>query len=122
MRANLTAPEEDRLPDAELLAQMSTFMFAAHDTTSTALARALHTLAQHPEAQARLRDEVRAAGVGVLSGVNGGGSEEGSEGIAYDALVALPFLDAVCKETLRLHPPINFMARTCVPSSSHPSC
>ncbi|KAG6855804.1 hypothetical protein H0H87_010722 [Tephrocybe sp. NHM501043] len=29
------------------------------------------------------------------------------EDINYDDLVALPFLDAVCRETLRLHPPVT---------------
>lgn len=62
--------------------------FAATDTTSTALARILHLLALHPEAQYRLREEIKNA-------------RHGND-IPYDQLVDLPYLDAICRETLRL--------------------
>ena len=29
----------------------------------------------------------------------------------YDTLMGLPYLDAVCRETLRVFPPLNFMQR-----------
>ena len=67
----------------------STLIFAAHDTTSTSLSRMLHVLALHPAAQAKLREEVTAARL-----------EHGD--LAYDALMALPYLDAVVRESLRL--------------------
>lgn len=66
-----------------------TLIFAATDTTSSALARILHLLAQHPDVQGQLRQEVIAA-------------RNGRDGIPYDELVELPYLDAVCRETLRL--------------------
>ena len=70
--------EADRLPEDEILAQMkfvlvaldmslsdtdvfsfpSSFVMAAHETTSHALARIFHVLALNPEAQSRLRQEV----------------------------------------------------------------
>jgi cytochrome P450 len=59
------------------------------DTTSGALARILHVLAQHPDAQERLRKEI------VESRANGGDAD-------YNDLDALPYLDAVIRETLRL--------------------
>ncbi|KAG6808349.1 hypothetical protein H0H92_004409 [Tricholoma furcatifolium] len=101
MKANMEASEEDRLPDKEVLAQASfvndpLHAFADHPlyyrchTTSNALSRILHLLALHPEAQERLRAEVTAA----LKTHNGD--------VPYDELVALPFMDAVCRETLRL--------------------
>ncbi|KAH7928041.1 cytochrome P450 [Leucogyrophana mollusca] len=99
LKANMAAAEEDRLPDSELLGQMSTLVFAAMDTTSGALSRTCLTLAQHPDAQARLREEIRQAR-----------SEKGS--LDYDDLVNLPYLDAVCRETLRLYPPVTFVVRT----------
>ncbi|KAG6913650.1 hypothetical protein DXG01_005327 [Tephrocybe rancida] len=69
---------------------MSTFAFAATDTTSNALSRTLHLLALNPDAQERLREEVTQA-------------RKANDGdIPYDTLVALPFMDAVCRETLRL--------------------
>jgi cytochrome P450 len=61
------------------------------DTTSNSLSRILHILSENPEAQEKLRDEIRAAQ-----------ADHGSEELDYDALNALPYLDAVCRETLRL--------------------
>jgi len=89
----MEASEEDRLPDDQVLGQMSTLTFAGMDTTSNALSRVLHLFALHPNVQQRLRDEIRQA------------KEEAGgeiENIGYDTLVSLPFLDAVCRETLRL--------------------
>jgi cytochrome P450 len=66
-------------------------IFAAMDTTSNALSRILHMLATHPEEQEKLRQEILDA------------QQEYGENIPYDELVALPFLDVVCRETLRLY-------------------
>jgi cytochrome P450 len=59
------------------------------DTTSGALSRTLLTLAQHPEAQDRLREELKQV-------------KDDKGDLSYDDLVNLPYLDAVCRETLRL--------------------
>ena len=67
----------------------STLTFAAMDTTSNVLAMTLHLLAKHPEAQAKLRQEIVDA-------------KHGGKDLGYDDLVSLPYLDAVCRETLRL--------------------
>ena len=66
----------------------STFILAGMDTTSNAISRLLHLLALHPDVQAKLRDELLDAGV--------------HEAVTYDQLMELPYLDAVCRETLRL--------------------
>ncbi|KAJ7932189.1 cytochrome P450 [Mycena leptocephala] len=88
MRASAKATPENRLSEQEFLGQMNLIMFAATDTTSTSTSRALQELARHPEIQTRLRDEVTKA---VVHG-----------DMDYDALCNLPFLEAVCRETLRL--------------------
>ncbi|KAF8955775.1 cytochrome P450 [Flammula alnicola] len=98
MRANMAASKEDSLTSDELLAQMSTFIFAATDTTSNALARILHLLATHQNVQDKLRQEIRVA------------REENGD-LHYDKLVSLPYLDAVCRETLRLHPTVTMTRR-----------
>ena len=67
----------------------STLTFAAMDTTSNALARIMHLLSVHQNVQNRLRQEIVDAR-----------SRHGDLG--YDELVALPYLDAICRETLRL--------------------
>ncbi|KAH0585095.1 hypothetical protein H2248_008356 [Termitomyces sp. 'cryptogamus'] len=99
IKANIAASEEDRVSDEEVLGQMSSFIFAATDTTSNALSRTLHLLASQPEIQERLRAEVTEA------------REAHGGDIPYDDLVSLPFMDAVCRETLRLHPPVPMVPR-----------
>ncbi|PCH40534.1 cytochrome P450 [Wolfiporia cocos MD-104 SS10] len=97
MKANSAAIENQRLPEDELIAQMSTLIFAAMDTTSTATARTLQLLAEHQDIQAKLREEILQAGAG--------------EHLSYDELGRLPLLDAVVKETLRVSPPGSVVFR-----------
>ena len=84
------------------MSNFRTFILAGMDTTSNALSRILHILAQNPEAQEKLRAEVTEA--------MGGDTAD----ISYDDLVKLPYLDAVCRETLRLQPPVIMNARVYV--------
>lgn len=67
----------------------SGLVLAATDTTSNALCRVFHILSCHQDVQQKLRDELAAAA----------GEDED---IPYDQLVEIPYLDAVCRETLRL--------------------
>ncbi|KAI1782200.1 cytochrome P450 [Ganoderma leucocontextum] len=99
LKENMKAADEDRLPDGELLAQMCTFILAGVDTTSNGLSRVLHLLCQHQDVQDKLRAEIRAA------------IEQYGMEIPYDELSALPYLDAVCRETLRLYAPANVSFR-----------
>ncbi|KAF5351589.1 hypothetical protein D9758_007260 [Tetrapyrgos nigripes] len=98
MKGNLNA-SEDQLDEKEVIAQMSTLIFAAMDTTSSALSRTLQLLSTHPEVQDKLRKEL------VEARASGGE-------LSYDMLVELPYLDAVCRETLRLYPPVPSLSRT----------
>ncbi|KAJ3534255.1 hypothetical protein NMY22_g7007 [Coprinellus aureogranulatus] len=91
LKANMLASEEDRIPDSELLAQISTLAFAGMDTTSNAITRILHLLSEDQETQEKLRQEVTSA------------YEEHGETLDFDTLSSLPLLDAICKETLRLY-------------------
>lgn len=72
----------------------SSFVFAATDTTSSALSRTLCLLAEHPTTQDRLREEILNAKRDCEAG------EEGD--LNYDEMEALKFLDAICRETMRL--------------------
>ncbi len=93
----LSARDEDGapLPDDELLDELRTLVIAGHETTSTTLGWALARLHRAPEALGRLRDELAPLGSRPEPG----------------ALAALPYLGAVCDETLRLHPIVPIMAR-----------
>ena len=68
------------------------------------MVKLLSILSENPHAQSRLRDEIRNARHGKLI------DEEWS----YDELNNLPYLDAVCRETLRMHPPTSWFWRTYV--------
>jgi len=71
------------------------------DTTSGALCRILLLLSTHPDIQNKLRQEIVDAR-----------KHHGPGDLEYDELVALPYLDAVCRETLRLYPPLSHVLRT----------
>ncbi len=79
------------------------FILAGMDTTSNALSRILHLLAQHPAEQEKLRAEIREA--------RGSSASDVGADISYDDLVKLPYLDAVCRETLRLYAPVILIVR-----------
>ncbi|KAF2740058.1 cytochrome P450 3A4 [Polyplosphaeria fusca] len=90
--------------DDGLIDQLLTFLAAGHETTSSALTWASHLLATHPTAQSRLRAEIHAhiPDPKLMSSPS------------FDAaslLESLPFLNAVCNETLRLYPSIPVSSR-----------
>ncbi|KAG7087217.1 hypothetical protein E1B28_013198 [Marasmius oreades] len=98
LKANMSTEGKDHLSDEELMAQINVLVFAAMDTTSTALSRILYLLSIHSDAQETLRKELIEA--------------RGESDPSYEDIMALPFLDAICKETMRLYPPITMLART----------
>lgn len=102
VQANDKANEDERLPESELLGQMTTFIFAGHDTTTGAICRTLHQLVLNPDVQERLRAEVVAA------------REQCGGDLGYDVLMGLPYLDAICRETLRVFPPASLLFRVYV--------
>lgn len=90
--------------DDGLVDQLLTFLAAGHETTSSALTWAAHLLATHPDAQSRLRDEIRAH-IPDLDALSSSDTDIGT------LLESLPFLNAVCNETLRLYPTIPVSGR-----------
>jgi cytochrome P450 len=83
------------LGDDELRDQLFFLLLAGHETSAVSMAWALYELHRHPAALDRLRAEVDALGLDAEPA----------------ALAALPYLDAVCNETLRLHPLLAFVPR-----------
>ncbi|VDB84027.1 unnamed protein product [Peniophora sp. CBMAI 1063] len=102
------AGDTGRASDEEICAQASTLVFGGTETTSTILCRILHQLALDPSLQDRLREEIMDARRS---------QEGGEESLSYDGLMALPLLDAVCKETLRVFAPLPFRNRHSVRES-----
>lgn len=75
---------------------MPTFLVAGHETTSAATTWALYYLSRHPEVQHKLRREL---------------STIPSDTPTMDELNSLPCLDAVIRESLRIHQPIPATSR-----------
>ncbi|KAG8844229.1 hypothetical protein FRB96_003233 [Tulasnella sp. 330] len=97
VRANLQEKAAERLDDKTLLAEISTFLLAGHETTAVVMAWALEAIAKTPSVQSKLRDE-------ALTYANDSPSMEG--------LNSLPYLNNVVKEILRLKPPFTGLRRT----------
>ncbi|KAI0667376.1 cytochrome P450 [Trametes maxima] len=100
LRANANAAAEDTVPEDELIAQLSILLFAATDTTSNAITLILERLAENLGVQEKLREEVCTTK-----------RRYESEDVPYDELMSLPYLDAVCRETLRVSVPAQLRIR-----------
>ncbi|KAI9068652.1 cytochrome P450 [Trametes sanguinea] len=93
LKANMATdiPDSQRLSDEEVLSQVPTFLVAGHETTSTATTWCLYALTQAPDIQRKLRNELFTLD---------------TETPTMDQLNSLPYLDAVVRETLRIHAPV----------------
>lgn len=80
------------MPERELFEQLVTFVIAGHETTATSLSWAFYELHRSPATLAKLREEI----AGKTS---------------PEELTKLPYLAAVCHETLRMHPPVPLISR-----------
>lgn len=94
----LAARYEDGAPmsDDQLHDELITLLVAGHETTAIALAWAMYWLHRHPDALERLRAELAPLG----------------DDPDPEAVARLPFLEAVCHETLRLFPILPLAPRT----------
>ncbi|CAE6403047.1 unnamed protein product [Rhizoctonia solani] len=99
LKRNLAIAPQDQMSDEEVLSQVNGLLFAAHDTTSSALSGTIDLLAKYQEVQAKLRGEIREA------------YRSYGNNLDYDQLNSLPYLDAVCRESLRIHAPGSFIVR-----------
>ncbi|KAG1802771.1 cytochrome P450 [Suillus plorans] len=123
LNANSVSSSSEQLTDAELLGQMNVMVFAGLDTTTSALSRCIYLLAKNPLAQARLRSEIRDAIKSASHAQEGSSFSEHDNPLlrlSYDALINLPFLDAVVRETLRLYPSLPHMGRKVVKATTLP--
>jgi cytochrome P450 len=90
--------EQGAPPSREIIAGLLSFTFgAAYESCQKGLAWTLVMLAQHPDIAGNLAEEIQGALRGDLP--------------TMDAIDALPLLDGVVKEGLRLFPPVPILAR-----------
>lgn len=92
--------QEVPLSDDELCDQIRSLIAAGYDTTSSAAAWLVHALGAHPDALARLREQVR--------------DVVGDRAPTVDDLRSMPLVDGVVREVLRLWPPGLVGGRTAV--------
>lgn len=85
------------LRDQDIVDHVFGMVFAAHETTASAMALMMYSLARHREWQAEARAEIVAARAG--------------EAPALDELSQMPIIEAVFRETLRLYAPIQLIPR-----------
>lgn len=76
-------------------AQLKTLVFAGHETTAITLAWAMEHLHRNPETLAKLRAEL-----------------DGAPDLEPATTAKLPYLEAVCNESLRLYPIVTEVLRT----------
>ncbi|KAF9067730.1 cytochrome P450 [Rhodocollybia butyracea] len=98
VRSNMSndIPLSQRMSDADVLAQVPTFLVAGHETTATSTTWALYALSLHQDVQVKLRLELL---------------DVKSDQPSMDELNALPYLNAFARETLRLYCPVPQTAR-----------
>jgi len=130
IKANLSSDPSTRMTDAELMDQLSTFLFAGSDSVSLAMSWCLHLLSRHPEIQIRLREEILSLSTSRPSTPIDDDTSPppsatstdstSSEYAESDAINSLSFLDAVVREVLRLCPPVHATIRVATQTDSIP--
>ncbi|NXL96194.1 CP4B1 protein, partial [Alectura lathami] len=79
-------------------AEVDTFMFEGHDTTTSGISWILYSMAMHPEHQQRCREEIK----GIVGD---------RDTIEWDDLGKMPYTTMCIKESLRLFPPVPAVSR-----------
>ncbi|MEZ4405932.1 MAG: cytochrome P450 [Polyangiales bacterium] len=98
----MEARDEDGkgMSDEQLRDEVLTIFLAGHETTANALAWTFHLLSLHPGARRALHDELDAA--------------VGDRAPTLDDLPQMPYARRVLQESMRLRPPVWFIARRAV--------
>lgn len=97
----LSDDDNIELTDDVMAMQALLFLFAGFETTASALSFIMLELAQNPDLQEIARNE-------ILEIV-----KEGQD-LTYENIKSMTYVDAVIKESLRLHPPVGSNFRMCV--------
>lgn len=87
-----TDVDGNALSDMELRDELMALLFAGHETTATAVSWALYWIERSPEVKSKLLHELAAQAK----------SNQGDQD--WMSIFKLPYLTAVCNETLRIHP------------------
>jgi len=91
---------KNTLTNKEILAQAFIFLIAGYETSGSSLTLISYNLALNPEVQEKLIDEVDR----VL---------QKHDGLSYEAVNEMPYMDMVIQESQRVYPPIIRLDRVC---------
>eukprot|EP00918_Siedleckia_nematoides_P025536 GHVU01055122.1.p1 GENE.GHVU01055122.1~~GHVU01055122.1.p1 ORF type:complete len:399 (+),score=58.66 GHVU01055122.1:60-1256(+) len=84
----------------DIRAEVDTFMFEGHDTTSSGISWALYMLAKYPQHQQKCQQEID----NILK-------DREDDQIKWEDLPNLHHLSLCLKEILRMYPPVSFIGR-----------
>ncbi|KAG8226957.1 hypothetical protein J437_LFUL009508 [Ladona fulva] len=99
--------EENLLTDLEIREEVDTFMFEGHDTTSMAISWTLFALANNPDIQEEVREEVDLH-MNRLNDID----DDDSEVSMVKMFNEMQLLERCIKESLRIYPSVPFITRT----------
>ncbi|MCJ1433766.1 hypothetical protein MMC27_003131 [Xylographa pallens] len=85
----------EQVPDETVVGYIMTILLAGSDTVSITLRSIVYYLSKHPHVQKRLQDEIDNA--------------ELDYPVSWTKAQDLPYLDAIIKEALRVHPPTSIL-------------
>jgi len=94
------------LTESEIIANCIIFFVAGFETTSATISHCIFELAHHPIVQDRLYAE-------IMASVEQFDDRQDSGKYFDTVLTAIPYLEAVIKETLRRYPPVMLISRVC---------
>ncbi|KAI0088539.1 cytochrome P450 [Irpex rosettiformis] len=106
LRSSLAAIPTQQLSTKEILCQISTFLAAGHETSSSALTWTLYALSRSPRIQHKLRQQLQNL---PISPSHTSESTPSPEDI--DLILSEPYLDACIRESLRLYAPVTSTMR-----------
>ncbi|KAF3252961.1 hypothetical protein TWF192_004246 [Orbilia oligospora] len=101
---------EGKIPREQVIGWASANVFAGSDTTAISLRAIMYNLMKFPAALHALRTELSAAGL------------SSSTIPKYSQTNSLPYLSAIIKESLRLHPAVGILLERIVPAGGVTLC
>ena len=105
--AYVKSSDPDKMSTRDIIVHLSTNVFAGSDTTAIALRAIVYFLCQHPEVAKKMIAEIDEADIaGNLS-----------TPVSYkEASTVLPYMSAVVREAMRLHPSVGLLMERHVPA------
>ncbi|XP_014227581.1 cytochrome P450 9e2-like [Trichogramma pretiosum] len=101
MNAQDKTDDKPKLDALDITAQAFVFFLGGFETVSSHMCLMAHEIAINPDVQDKIMREIETT------------LNKNSEKVTYDAIVQMPYLDAVFQETLRLHPQATMLGRVC---------